>query len=101
MATCFGGVGYTPIENHITQEVDNISKDESQNDNLVRWLLCGTADLRHMVEDQNIKPREAIHDLEQRINDLTLTLHHKNTPIENVPDRYTETLCTAKKKTSL
>ena len=54
-----------------------------------------------MVEDQNIEPGEAIHDLEQRINDLTLTLHCQNTPIKNVLDRYTETLCTAQKKTSL
>ena len=101
MATRFGGVGDTPIENHNTQEVDNTSKDESQNDNLVRWLLHKTADLRQMAEDQNIEPREAIHDLEQRINNLTLTLHRQNTPIENVLDRYTETLCTAQKKTSL
>ena len=101
MATCFGGVGNTPIENHNTQEVDNISKDESQNDNLVRQLLCKTVNLRQMVEDQNIEPREAIHDLEQRINNLTLTLHHHNTPIKNVLDRYSETLCTAQKKTSL
>ena len=54
-----------------------------------------------MVEDQNIEPREAIHDLEQRISDLTLTLCHQNTPIETVLDRYTETLCTSQKKTSL
>ena len=101
MATCFGGVGNTPIENHNTQEVDNVSEDESQDENLVRRLLRETADLRQMVEDKNIEPREAIHDLEQRINDLTLTLHHQNTPIENVLDRYTETLCTAQKKTSL
>ena len=59
MATHFSGIGNTPIENHNTQEVDNTSKDESQNDNLVRWLLCKTADLRQMVEDQNIEPREA------------------------------------------
>ena len=101
MATHFGGVGNTPIENHNTQGVDNISEDESQNDNLVRQLLHETADLRQMVEDQNIEPREAIHDLEQRISNLTLTLHHQNTPIETVLDRYTETLCTAQKKPSL
>ena len=46
-------------------------------------------------------PSEAIHDLEQRLNELTLTLCHSNTPIENVLDRYTETLDTAQKKTSL
>ena len=101
MATCFGGVGDTSIENLSTQEEDNTSKDESQNDNLVKQLLHETADLRQMVVDQNIEPREAIHDLEQRINDLTLTLHHQNTPIKNMLDRYTETLCTAQKKTFL
>ena len=101
MATHFGGVGNTPIENHNTQEVDNTSENESHDDNLVRWLLHETADLRQMVADQNIEPREAIQDLEQRINNLTLTLHHQNTPIENVLHRYTETLCTAQKKTSL
>ena len=101
MATCFDGVGNTPIENHNTQEEDNVSEDESQDENLFRQLLRETADLGQMVEDKNIEPREAIHDLEQRINDLTLTLHHQNTRIENVLDRYTETLCTAQKKTSL
>ena len=40
-------------------------------------------------------PEEAIHDLEQRLNRLTLTLHCSDIPIENVLDRYTETLCTA------
>ena len=37
----------------------------------------------------------------KRLNRLTLTLHHLDTPIENVLDKYTETLCTAQKKTSL
>ena len=35
------------------------------------------------------------------LNELTLTLYHQNTPIENMLDRYTKTLCTAQKKTSL
>ena len=39
--------------------------------------------------------------MEQRLNELTLTLHRQNIPIENMLDRYTETLCTAQKKTSL
>ena len=57
--------------------------------------------LRQLVEDRDNEPREAIHDLEQRLNRLTLTLHHSDTPIENVLDRYTETPCTSQKKTSL
>ena len=54
-----------------------------------------------MVEERDNEPREAIHDLEQRLNKLTLTLHRSDIPIKNVLDRYTETSCTAQKKTSL
>ena len=101
MATCFGGVGDTFMENPETQDVDNVSEDESQDEDLIKKLLCKTACLKQFVEDRDNEPREAIHDSEQRLNRLTLTLHHLDTPIENVLDRYTETLCTAKKKTSL
>ena len=101
MATHFGGVGDTSMENLETQDVDTISEDESQDEDLVKKLLCKTACLKQFVEDRDNEPREAIHDLEQRFNRLTLTLHHSDTPIENVLDRYTETLCTAQKKTSL
>ena len=101
VATCFGGVGNTPMENPKTQEVDNVSEDESQDEDLIRQLLCETASLKQFVEDRDNEPREAIHDLEQRLNELTLTLCLQDTPIENMLDRYTETLCTAQKKTSL
>ena len=101
MATHFGGVGNTPVENPKTQDIDNVSEDGSQEEDLIRQLICKTVDLKQFVEDKNNGPREAIHDIEQRLNDLTLALHHQNTPIENVLDRYTETLCTAQKKTSL
>ena len=101
MATHFGGVGNTSTENLETQDVDNISEDESQNENIVQNLLCKTAHLRQLVEERDNEPREAIHYLEQRLNRLTLTLCHSDIPIENVLDRYTKTLCTAQKKTSL
>ena len=101
MATCFGGVGDTSMENPETQDVDNVSEDESQNENIVQNLLQETAHLRQLVEDRDHEPREAIHDLEQRLNRSTLTLCHLDIPIENVLDRYTKTLCTAQKKTSL
>ena len=101
MATHFSGVGNTPVENPKTQDIDNVSEDESQDEDLIRQLLHKTANLKQFVEDKNNEPREGIHDLEQRLNNLTLTLHCQNTPIENVLDRYTETLCTAQKKASL
>ena len=101
MATHFGGVGDTSMENSKTQDVDNVSEDESQDEDLTKQLICKTACLKQYVEDRDNEPREAIHDLEQRLNELTLTLCCPDTPIENVLDRYTETLCTAQKKTSL
>ena len=101
MATHFSGVGDTPVENPKNQETDNVSKDESQDEDLIRQLLTKTANIKQFVEDKYNEPKEAIHEIEQRLNDLTLALHCQNTPIENVLDRYTETLCTAQKKTSL
>ena len=101
MATRFGGVGDTSMENLETQDVDDVSEDESQDEDLIKKLLYKTAHLKQFVEDRDNEPREAIHDLQQRLNRLTLKLCHSDTPIENVLDRYTETLCTAQKKTSL
>ena len=101
MATCFGGIGDTPVEDPRTQETDNISEGESQEDDLVRQLLHKTENLKQFVVEQNNEPRVAIQGLEQRLDDLTISLHCQNTPIENVLDQYTETLCTAQKKTSL
>ena len=53
------------------------------------------------MEDRDNDPREALHQLEQRLNRLTLTLHPSSDPIEDMLDKYTETLCTTQKKTSL
>ena len=101
MATCFGGVGDTPVEDPRTQETDNISEGKSQDEDLIRQMLTKTANIKQFVEEKYNDPREAIHKIEQRLNNLTLELCHQNTPIENVLDRYTETLCTVQKKTSL
>ena len=81
MATCFSGVGDTSIENPETQDVDNVSEDESQDEDLIKKLLCKTACLKQFVEDRDNGPRESIHDLEQRLNRLTLTLCTIWTPL--------------------
>ena len=67
----------------------------------MRQVLTETANIKQLVEEKYNEPREAIHEIEQRLNDLTLALHCQNTPIENVLDRYTKTLCAVQKKTSL
>ena len=89
------------MEDPDTQDIDNTSQDDLQDENIVQNLLHKTAHLRQAVENRDNDPREAIEQLEQRLYRLTLTLHCTNDPIENVLDKYTETLCTAQKKTSL
>ena len=101
MATHFGGIGDTSMENPETQDMDNVSEDAFQDVNIVQRLLHKTEHLKQVIEDRDNGPREAIHELEQRLNRLTLTLHCSDDPIENVLDKYTETLCTTQKKTSL
>ena len=72
MATHFGGVGNTPVEDHRTQEVDNMSEGESQDEDLMRQVLAETANIKQFVEEKYHEPRKAIHKIEQRLNDLTL-----------------------------
>ena len=99
MATCFSGVGDTSMENLETQDIDNVSEDKFQDENIVQKLLCETACLNQIIEDRDNDPREAIHDLEQRLNRLTLTLCHSDTPIENMLD--TPKLCAQHKRKHL
>ena len=82
MATCFGGVGDTSMENPDTQDMDNNSEDAFQDENIVQTLLCKTECLKQVIEDRDNDPREAIHELEQRLNRLTLTLPHSDIPID-------------------
>ena len=57
--------------------------------------------MRQTVEDKDNDPRDAIHQLEQKLNQLTIALHPPSEPTEEILDKYTDTLCTAQKKTSL
>ena len=101
MATCFSGIGENPVEDPRNQEPYNISEGKSQDEDPFKQVLTETAYIKQFIEGNINGPREAIHEIEQRLNDLTLALHHQNAPIENVLDRYTETLCSMQKKTSL
>ena len=101
MATHYSGVGDTSMEDPETQDLDNVSQDDFQDEIIVQNLLCKTECLKQAIEDRDNDPREAIHQLEQRLNRLTLTLHPSSDPTEEVLDKYTKTLCTTQKKTSL
>ena len=57
--------------------------------------------MRQTIEDKDNNPRDAIQQLEQKLNQLTIMLHPPSEPVEEVLDKYTDTLCNAPKKTSL
>ena len=101
MVTHYGRVGDTSMGDLETQDLDNASQDDFQDENIVQNLLCKTECLQQAVEDRDNDPREAIQQLEQRLNRLILALHPSTDPIEQVLGKYTNTLCTAQKKTSL
>ena len=101
MATHYGGMGDTSMENPETQDIDNDSQDNFQEENIIQQLICKMEQLRQTIEDRDNDPRDVIHQLEQKLNQLTLTLHPPSEPIEEVLDKYTDTLCNAQKKTSL
>ena len=98
MATHFGRMGNTPIEDPRTQELDNKSENEFQDEDVMRQVLTKAENIKQKAY---CKPRGAIQEIEQRLNDLSLALRQQHSPIKNVLDQYTETLCMAQKKTSL
>ena len=57
--------------------------------------------LRRTVEDTDNDPRDAIKHLEQKLNQLAITLCLSTEPTGEVLNKYTDTLCNTQKKTSL
>ena len=57
--------------------------------------------MRQTVKDKDNDPRDAITHLEQKFNQLSITLCPSTEPIGEVLNKYTHTLCNAQKKTSL
>ena len=101
MATRYGGIGDTSMENPKTPDMDNDSQDNFQEENIIQQLICKMERLRQTIEDRHNDPRDAIHQPEQKLNQLTLRLCPLSEPTEKVLDNYTDTLCNAQKKTSL
>ena len=101
MATCYGGMGDTSMENPETQDIDSDNQENYQKENIIQQLTHKMKQLRQTIEDMDNNPRDAIHQLEQKLNQLTITLCPPSEPIEEVLDKYTDTLCNAQKKTSL
>ena len=101
MATHYGGMGDTSMENPETQDIDSDNQENYQEENIIQQLTHKMKQLGQTIEDKDNDPRDAIHQLEQKLNQLTITLHPPSDPIEEVLDKYTDTLCNAQKKASL
>ena len=92
MATHYGGQGDTSMENPESQDIDSDSQENYQ-ENIIQQLTHEMERLRQTVEDKDNDPRDAIHQLEQKLNQLTITLYPPSEPTEEVLDKYTDTLC--------
>ena len=101
MATCYGGMRDTSMENPETQDIDSDNQGNYQEENIIQQLTCKMKQLRQTTEDKDNDPRDAIHHLEQKFNQLTITLHPPSEPIDEVLDKYTDILSNTQKKTSL
>ena len=91
------------MENPELQDVDSDSQENYQEKNIIllEHLTCKMEQMRQTVEDKDNDPRDAIQQLEQKLNQLAITLCPPSEPIEEVLNKYTDTLCIAQKKTSL
>ena len=81
MATHYGGIEDTSMENPETQDMDNDSQDNFQEENIIQQLIRETERLRQTIEDRDNDPRDAIHQLEQKLNQLTLPLCPHQNPL--------------------
>ena len=113
MATHYGGIGDTSMNNPESHDMDSDSQDNYQEDvndleNIepnhpagLKYLTCKIEQLWQTIKDNNNDPMDAINHLEQKLNQLAITLCPPAEPIGEVLNKYTNTLCTTQKKTSL
>ena len=107
MATHYGGIGNTSMNDTEFQDIDSDSQENYQEEHAeidppvsLQHLTCKMEWLRQTVEDKDNNPRDAIKHLEQKLNQLAITLCPSTEPTGEVLNRYTDTLCNAQKKTS-
>ena len=96
------------MNNPESQDIDRDSQENYQEEHVefdppvtLQHLTCKMEQLSQTVEDKDNDPRDAIKHLEQKLNQLAITLCPSTEPIGEVLNKYTDTLCNAQKKTSL
>ena len=113
MATHYSGIGDTSMNNPESHDMDSDSQDNYQEDVndqehielkppvTLKHLTHEMEQLRQTVKDKDNDPLDAIKHLEQKLNQLAITLCPSTEPIGDILNKYTHTLCNAQKKTSL
>ena len=91
-----------PCVNTTRSTWDNFEKVEHENHTTLKTLTWELDHLQHRVETAEGQPTEAIDCLEHELHRLSLVLHPSAPlePLDDVLQQYTETLCTAQKKTN-
>ena len=96
------------MDNPESKDTDSDSQENYQEEHgefdppvSLQHLTCKMEWLRQTVEDKDNDPWNAIKYLEQKLNQLAITLCPPTEPIGEVLNKYTDTLCNARKKTSL
>ena len=94
MATCYGGIGDTSMNNPESQDIDSDSWDNYQGDDqehiefdppvALQHLTSEMEQLRQTVKDKDNDPVDAIKHLEQNLNQLAITLCPSTEPIGEV-----------------
>ena len=74
------------MENPEFQDVDSVSQENYQEENMVslQHLTCKMEQLRQTVEDRDNDLRDAIEHLEQKLNQLAISL----CPLQNPLQKY-------------
>ena len=108
VATYYSGIGDTSMDNPESKDIDSDSQENYQKEHVkfdppvsLQHLTCKMEWLRQTVEDKDNDPRDAIKYLEQKLNQLAITLCPSTEPIGEVLNRYADILCNVQKKTSL
>ena len=105
MATHYGGIGDTSMNDPGSQDIDSDSQENYQEEHVefdspvaLQHLTCEMEQLRQTVEDKDNDPGNAIKHLEQKLNQLAITLCPSMEPIGEVLNKCTDTFVMFRRK---
>ena len=89
------------IQNTYQEDTNNLENVEPYHQGGLKHLTHRIEQLSQTIEASNNDPMDAINHLEQKLNQLAITLCPPVEPFGEVLNKYTNTLCTTQKKGSL